>query len=133
MAENWLSRISLRVLVIIGVFASVISFVYYFALKNPYEIVLGVIYVVDFLLFIVSAYRVIDNLDLTKVKTIVFTFVTMIIFFVFCEFVVFAFAYGTSIKYTIDLFLNVLRVSLFLSPSFILLIPVMRFIAEVMS
>ena len=133
MEDNWLSRINLRVLVIIGVFASVISFVYYFALKNPYEIMLWVIYIVDFLLFIVSAYRVIDHWDLTKAKTIIFTILTMIGFFVFCEFVVFAFAYGTSIKYTLDLFFNVLRVSLFLSPSFILLIPVMIFIAEIMS
>ncbi len=133
MKDNWLSRINLWILVIIGVIASIISLVYYFVLKSPYEILLWMLYVVDFLLFIVSAYRVINNFDLSKAKTIFFTIVTMIGFFLFCELVVYAFTRGTSIQYTIDLFINVLRVSLFLSPSFILLLPVIWFIAEVMS
>ena len=133
MKRNWLSRISLSWHNIIGVCASVVSFVYYFALKDPQEIILWVIYIVDFLLFVASAYRLIDNFDLTKTKTIIFTIVTMIGFLIFCEVVVFAFTNGTSIKYTIDLFFNVLRISLFLSPSLILLIPVMGFIAEVIS
>ena len=132
MKDNWRSGINLWVL-IIGVLASVTSFIYYYILINPYEPILWMLYVVDFLLFIVSAYRVIYNYGLSKAKTVLFTIVTMIGFFAFCEFVVFVFAYGTSIKYTIDLFFNVLRVSLFLSPSFVLLIPVMLFIAEVIS
>ena len=132
MKDNWRSGINLWVL-IIGVLASVTSFIYYYILINPYETILWMLYVVDFLLFIVSAYRVIYNYDLSKAKTVLFTIVTMIGYFAFCEFVVFVFAYGTSIKYTIDLFFNVLRVSLFLSPSFVLLIPVMLFIAEVIS
>ena len=70
--DNWLSRINIWVLVVIGVLASVISFVYYFVLKNPYEILLWVLYFVDFLLFIVSVYRVINRLDLSKTKTIFF-------------------------------------------------------------
>ena len=133
MNRNWLSRISLCWHNIIGVSASIVSFVYFFALKHPIEIVLWVIYIVDFLLFIASAYRLIDSFDLTKAKTIVFTIVTMIVFLIFCEVVVFVFTNGTSIEYTITLFFNVLRVSLFLSPSLILLIPVIVFIAEVMS
>lgn len=133
MNRNWLSRISLCWHNIIGVSASIVSFVYFFALKHPFEIVLWVIYIVDFLLFIASAYRLIDSFDLTKTKTIVFTIVTMIVFLIFCEVVVFVFTNGTSIEYTITLFFNVLRVSLFLSPSLILLIPVIVFIAEVMS
>ncbi len=133
MNESWLSRISLSWHNIIGVSASVISFVYYFALKHPFDFIVWVIYIVDFLLFVASAYRLIDNLDLTKAKTIVFTIVTMIVFLIFCEVVVFAFTNGTSIEYTITLFLNVLRVGLFLSPLLILLIPVMVFIAEVVS
>ena len=132
MKDNWRSGINLWVL-IIGVLASVTSFIYYYILINPYKTILWMLYVVDFLLFIVSAYRVIYNYDLSKAKTVLFTIVTMIGYFAFCEFVVFVFAYGTSIKYTIDLFFNVLRVSLFLSPSFVLLIPVMLFIAEVIS
>ena len=133
MKGNWLSRISLRRHNIIGVCASVASFVYYFVLKNPYDIILWAIYIIDFLLFVACAYRMIDNFDLTKAKIIIFTIVTMIFFLLFCEVVVFAFTNGTSIKYTINLFFDVLRVSLFLSPSLILLIPVIVLIAEIMS
>lgn len=133
MKENWLSKINLTILIVIGVFVSAISFVYYFVLKNPYDFLLWMIYIVDFLLFIVNAYRIIDVFDLTRIVKIILTIVTMIFFLVFCQVVVFLFVDGTSIPYTKDLFFNVLRVSLFLSPSLILLIPVMAFIAEIAS
>lgn len=133
MNRDWLSRISLSWHNIIGASASIISFIYYFALKHPFEIISWVIYVVDFLFFVASAYRLIDNFGLTKRKAIVFTIVTMFAFVIFCEVVVLAFTNGTSIEYTITLFLKVLRISLFLSPSLILLTPVMVFIAEVIA
>ena len=133
MKENWLSKINLTILIVIGVFASAISFVYYFVLKNPQEFLLWMIYILDFLLFIVNAYRIIDVFDLTRIVKIILIIVTMIFFLVFCQVVVFLFVDGTSIPYTKDLFFNVLRVSLFLSPSLILLIPVMAFIAEIAS
>ena len=133
MEENWLLRVRLSVLIIIGVVASAVSFVYYFVLKNPYDFLLWMIYVVDFLLFVVNAYRIINIFDLRRIVKIILTIVTMIFFLVFCQVVVFLFVDGTSIPYTKDLFLNVLRVSLFLSPSLILLIPVMMLIAEIAS
>ena len=133
MKENWLSKINLTILIVIGVFASAISFVYYFVLKNPHEFLLWMIYILDFLLFIVNAYRIIDVFDLTRIAKIILIIVTMIFFLVFCQVVVFLFVDGTSIPYTKELFFNVLRVSLFLSPSLILLIPVMAFIAEIAS
>ncbi len=133
MEESWFLRVRLSVLIIIGVFASAISFVYYFLLKNPYDFLLWMIYIIDFLLFIVNAYRIIDVFDFTRTVKIILTIVTMIFFLVFCQVVVFLFVDGTSIPYTKDLFFNVLRVSLFLSPSLILLIPVMAFIAEIAS
>lgn len=133
MEENWLLRVRLSVLIIIGSVASAVSFVYYFVLKNPYEFLLWMIYVVDFLLFVVNAYRIINIFDLRRIVKIILTIVTMIFFLVFCQVVVFLFVDGTSIPYTKDLFFNVLRVSLFLSPSLILLIPVMMLIAEIAS
>ncbi|MBR6764931.1 MAG: hypothetical protein IKM06_00460 [Clostridia bacterium] len=125
--------IPLSILIIVCILASAVSFTYYFALKNPSEIVLGLIYIVDLLFFTLSAYRIIEPFDLTKAKTIIFTIVAMIFFFVFCEVVVFLFTSGTRFEYNLDLFLNVLRFSLFLSPSFILLLPIMVFIAEIAS
>ena len=133
MEENWLLRVRLSVLIIIGVVASAVSFVYYFVLKNPYDFLLWMIYVVDFLLFVVNAYRIINIFDLRRIVKIILTIVTMIFFLVFCQVVVFLFVDGKSIPYTQDLFFNVLRVSLFLSPSLILLIPVMMLIAEIAS
>ena len=127
------NNIPLPILVIVGIVASTVSLVYYFALKNPSQIVFGLICIIDFLLFALSAYRVIERFGLTKVKTVVFVFITMIGFFVFCEFVVFAFTVGTSIEYTFELFTSTFRVAWFLSPSFILLIPIMVFVAEIIS
>ena len=126
-------NIPLSILIIVGILASAISFTYYFALKNPSKIIFWLICIIDFLLFTLNAYRVIESFDLTKSKTIIFTIVTMIGFFVFCEVVTFSFTNGTRFEYNIELFFDVLRFSLFLSPSFILLLPVMMFIAEIAS
>ena len=126
-------NIPLPILIIVGILASAISFTYYFALKNPSENIFWLICIIDFLLFTLNAYRVIEPFDLTKAKTIILTIVTMISFFVFCEVVTFLFTNGTRFEYNIELFFNVLRFSLFLSPSFILLLPVMMFIAEIAS
>ena len=126
-------NIPLSILMIVGILASAISFTYYFALKNPSKIIFWLICIIDFLLFTLNAYRVIESFDLTKSKTIIFTIVTMIGFFVFCEVVTFLFTNGTRFEYNIELFFDVLRFSLFLSPSFILLLPVMMFIAEIAS
>ena len=128
-----LKNIPLPTLIIVGIVASTISFVYYFALKNPYQIVFWLICIIDFLLFTLSAYRVIEPFDLTKSKTVIFTVVTMIVFFAFCEVVAFLFTNGTRFEYNQELFFDVLRFSLFLSPSFILLMPVIMFIAEIAS
>ena len=128
-----LKNIPLPILIIMGILASAISFVYYFALKNPYEIIFWLICIIDFGLFTLNAYRMIESFDLTKVKTVIFTIVTMIGFFAFCEVVAFLFTNGTRFEYNLELFFDVLRFSLFLSPSFILLLPVMMFIAEIAS
>ena len=128
-----IKEIPLSTLIIVGILASAISFIYYFALKNPFEIIFWIICIVDFLLFTLNAYRIIEPFDLTKAKTVIFTIITMVGFFAFCEIVVLAFTQGTRFEYNFELFLNVLRFSVFLSPSLILLLPIIWFIAEVLS
>ena len=128
-----LKNIPLSTIIIVGVLASAISFVYYFALKNPYEFIFWLICIIDFVLFTLNAYRIIETFDLTKSKTVIFTIITMVGFFAFCEIVVFSFTQGTCFEYDRDLFFNVLRFSLFLSPSLILLLPIIWLIAEILS
>ena len=128
-----LKDIPLLILIIVGILASAISFVYYFALKNPYEIIFWMICIIDLLLFALSAYRVVECFDLTKAKTVIFTIVTIVGFFAFAEIVALAFTQGTHFEYTLELFLDVLRFSLFLSPSLILLLPIIWFIAQILS
>ena len=125
-------ELSLSTLVIAGILASALSFVYYFVWKNPYEIIFWLICAVDFWLFTLNAHYIVSIFDLSKAKTVLFTILTMIFFPVFCVVVVFAFTVGTRFPHTFELLFDVLRISLFLSPSFILLLPVMWLIAEVM-
>ena len=127
------SEIPLPIIVIAGVLASALSFFYYFALKNPYEIIFWLICIIDFFLFIINAYLVIEPFDLSKAKTIFFTILTMLLFFAFCQFVVWWFTDGTRFEYNLELFFDVLRFSLFLSPLLILLLPVIVFIGECIS
>ena len=128
-----IKEIPLSTLIIVGILASAISFIYYFALKNPYEFIFWLICIIDFALFALNAYRIIETFDLTKSKTVIFTIITMVGFFAFCEIVVFSFMQGTRFVDDWNLFFNVLRFSLFLSPSLILLLPIIWLIAEILS
>ena len=48
-------NIPLSTIIIVGLFASAISFIYYFALKNPYEFIFWLICIIDFVLFTLNA------------------------------------------------------------------------------
>jgi len=127
-----IKEIPLPIIVVNGVIASPLSFGYYFLLDHPSEVMYWMICAVDLVLFAVSAYRIVERFDLSRVKTIMFTALTMLFFVAFCEIVVFAFTASTNVKHTLALFFDVLRVAVFLSPSLILLIPVMILIAGIM-
>ena len=127
-----IKEIPLAIIVVNGVIASLLSFGYYFLLDHPSEVICWMIYAVDLVLFAVSAYRIVECFDLSKVKTGIFTALTMLFFVAFCEIVVFAFTVDTNVQHTPALFFDVLRVVVFLSPSLILLIPVVIFIAGIM-
>ena len=121
----------LSIMVIIGILASALSIVYYFVFNNPNETVYRMLCAIDLLLFTLNSYRLIERYDLTRTKSIIFTVLTMLFFIVFFEFIVFAFTASLNIKHTFDLFSSSLRIALFLSPSIILLLPIMVFIAEI--
>ena len=123
----------LSILIIVGVLVSTLSFVYYFALKNPYQVIYWLFCIIDLSIFATSVYYVLSLSSLSKTKRIFITIITMIAFFVFCEAVGFILTEGSLFEHNLVLFFNVLRFALFLSPSFILLLPVMMFIAEIAS
>lgn len=125
-----LERKEMIILIIIGLIASTISFLYYFLLKNPSNIFLLIICVIDLVLFFINAFKLTLSFDKGKLKTILISIAVMLVFFLFIEIVVLAFSFGTSITYDFNLFLNVLLVSIFSSPSFIILLPIIWFVAE---
>lgn len=125
-----LERKEMIILIIIGLIASTISFLYYFLFKNPSNIVLLIICVIDLVLFFINAFKLSLAFDKGKLKTILISIAVMLVFFLFIEIVVLAFSSGTSITYDFNLFLNVLLVSIFSSPSFIILLPIIWFVAE---
>ncbi len=120
-------------LILAGAVASAISFLYYYAFKNPSVILLWLLYAVDILLFVISAYRVVASFDVSRFKTVLFTVVTVVGFFLFCVVVFIALTSDSDIEYTDAMFREVIRIGVFLSPSFILLIPVMWLVAEIIS
>ena len=125
-----LERKEMIILIIIGLIASTISFLYYFLFKNPSNIFLFIICVIDLVLFFINAFKLTLAFDKGKLKTILISIAVMLVFFLFIEFVVLVFSFGTSITYDFNLFLNVLLVSIFSSPSFIILLPIIWFVAE---
>ena len=120
-------------LILAGAVASGISFLYYYALKNPSVILLWLLYAVDIILFVISAYHVVASFEMSRFKTVTFTVVAVVGFFIFCVIVFIALTSDSDFEYTDAMFREVIRIGVFLSPSFILLIPVMWLVAEIIS
>lgn len=120
-------------LILAGAVASGISFLYYYALKNPSVMLLWLLYAVDIILFVISAYHVVASFEMSRFKTVTFTVVAVVGFFIFCVIVFIALTSDSDFEYTDAMFREVIRIGVFLSPSFILLIPVMWLVAEIIS
>lgn len=101
-----------------------------FLFKNPSNIFLLIICVIDLVLFFINAFKLTLAFEKGKLKTILISIAVMLVFFLFIEIVVLTFSFGTSITYDFNLFLNELLVSIFSSPSFIILLPIIWFVAE---
>jgi len=118
------------ILIVIGILASVISFVYYHALKCPNTIFLILVCLVDLFLFFISSFKIALTFNKGKCLTIIFSILIMIAFCLLIELIVFSFTIGTEIAYSLNLFFNVLLICLFLSPNLIILLPIVIFIAD---
>lgn len=86
-----LERKEMIILIIIGLIASTISFLYYFLFNNPSNIFLLIICVIDLVLFFINAFKLTLAFDKGKLKTILISIAVMLVFFLFIEIVVLAF------------------------------------------
>ena len=130
--NNKLEKKEIIVLILIGLVATVTSFIYYYVIRKTFDIVLILLCIVDLILFFINAYKISLSFDKGRFKSVLIALLVMLFFFTFIQIVVFSISFGTSIIYNFDLFLDVLLVSVFLSPSFIILLPIIWFIAEVL-
>lgn len=126
-------RKNIIITIIVGLIANAISFIYYYSFKSHNEIVLLLISIIDISLFFRSSYIIVSTLDKKKITTVLFSILLMIGYFAFSELIVLLFSFGTSINFTLDLAKEVYMVTLFASPSIIILVPVIWFIAECLS
>ena len=127
-----LSKKEILLLIIIGLIATTISFIYYFVLKNPFKLVLYFILIIDLVLFFINVYKLSLSFNKSKLKTILISILIMLGYFIFIEIMVFAFTLKISELHSLELFNNVFIVSTFLSPCFIILLPIIWFVAEVL-
>lgn len=127
-----LSKKEILLLIIIGLIATTISFIYYFVLKNPFKLVLYFILIIDLVLFFINVYKLSLSFNKSKLKTILISILIMLGYFIFIEIMVFAFTLKNSELHSLELFNNVFIVSTFLSPCFIILLPIIWFVAEVL-
>ena len=127
------NEIPISLIVFLGILASALSFVYYFVLHHPYESVYWLICIIDLSLFILNAYRLGEPIVSTKVGALLSTSIAMLAFFVFCEVAAIWLFDLNFNEITLEQVFGVFRIVLFLSPCLILLIPLIRFLCEVMS
>ena len=122
------------ILIIVGLIATIFSYVYYFVLENPKNSILIIICAIDLIIFFLNAYVFALCFNKSKIMTIIISVAIMIGFVLFFElFVILASVGSDKIIFTWDLFCKVFLVSLFASPSLILLLPVLWFVCEVLS
>ena len=129
--KTWsdVTRKEMVTLIIIGVILSTISFLYYFLLGNPIKEVLYVLCAIDLILFFINAYNMALIEQKNRITTIIIALLIMIAFFAFFELVVLC-ASNNTFTFDMNLFLNVLLVGIFLSPSIIILLPVIYLVAQ---
>ena len=122
------------ILIIVGLIATIFSYVYYFILENPKNSILIIICAIDLIIFFLNAYVFALCFNKSKIMTIIISVAIMIGFVLFFElFVILASVGSDKIIFTWDLFCKVFLVALFASPSLILLLPVLWFVCEVLS
>ena len=122
------------ILIIVGLIATIFSYVYYFVLENPKNSILIIICAIDLIIFFLNAYVFALCFNKSKIMTIIISVAIMIGFVLLFElFVIFASVGSDKIIFTWDLFYKVFLVALFASPSLILLLPVLWFVCEVLS
>ena len=111
------------ILSIVGGFFTAFSFVYYYAFDNPNNILLFVILFIDLVLFYFNCLLLVNTLTFSKIKIIIFPFVIMISFLIVGELLVFIFTLETQVTHSFSMFIEVLKVLIFVSPMFIVLLP----------
>ena len=122
------------ILIIVGLIATIFSYVYYFILENPKNSILIIICAIDLIIFFLNAYVFALCFNKSKIMTIIISVAIMIGFVLFFElFLILASVGSDKIIFTWDLFCKVFLVALFASPSLILLLPVLWFVCEVLS
>lgn len=121
------------ILSIVGAFFTAFSFVYYYAFDNPNNILLCVILFIDLVLFYFNCLLLVNTLTFSKIKIIIFPFLIMISFLILGELLVFIFTLETQVTHSFNMFIEVLKVLIFVSPMFIVLFPLIWFACECLS
>ena len=83
-------------------------------------------------LFFINVYKLSLSFNKSKLKTILISILIMLGYFIFIEIMVFAFTLKNTELHSLELFNSVFIVSTFLSPCFIILLPIIWFVAEVL-
>ena len=123
-------RILRTTLIIVGLIATVFSFVYYFALKCPNDVVFEIICTTDLALFFVNMFWLALFYKKIKKGRAWCAVMFMLIYFGLFQLLGILLAWGEA--YSIERFKNAFFVSLFLSPSIMIVLPVLGLIFEYM-
>ena len=123
-------KLEITTLAIIGVIASVMSFLYFYKLNNPSNIILYIILVVDLLLFFLSLYKLLMKPDNTKKWTALVSFLIIIGYLAFVQIAIYIYAIKNGSVYDFYAFFYFLSLSLFIAPSVIALLPLIWFLIK---
>ena len=113
---------SVIVLVIIGLFFTIFSFVYYYLLNNPINVLLYIICAIDIVLFSINAYVLSKFFNLSNINALMLSLLIVLGYFVLILFCAYLYANSINYNFTIMLVNKIMMISLFLSPSIIILI-----------
>ena len=128
---NLLKTKKVITLIILGLIATIFSLIYYFSFNNPNNILLIIICIIDFVLFFLNSLIIALCFDKSKILTIIITIGIMIGLVLLFEFIVLAATFNSEkLVFSLDLFYKVLLVALFVSPSLIVLMPVLYIVCE---
>lgn len=123
-----LTKKKLIIIIVTGILLSIFSFLFYNISKSNNKYMLFVIYVIDMAFCLFESYILASSYEKSVIKTLLISFLFIVAYFSVFIIIYVLITTNSNQTFTIEEFFNIIRVALFLSPSIMVILPLIMLI-----